>query len=461
MSDSTDANRPTDSVDLARLTAADPASSAADPDLTALRERVLAEAQDEAQSPGRDRRRLIEFGVAAAVVLLAAGTLAGLALGRATGNDPILAIADETVDVPAVNSEPAVAPDRMMSPGSGAPMVENAAATSMIWPGYAEGFEPAPGLSDTPGTADGYRLNGESVDRGVLAEQLADVFGVAGSATETDGVVTVGSPDGSGPSVWVYNDASVSWSFANNTRDPWACSDSATSSGGASVDGEPGSIEPYISEPGVPEPCVLEGESMPEAEAVAMAEQILSALGVSASPGLDVGIDWESFDDGAVTTATAWQTIDGERTQLSWSITFDAQGPLWANGFAAGLQVVTDYPIVGARTAVLRSAQPQWRAFGPTPVDPVVMPMDMPRVLDDDPVDSTTSPAAGTPASDDIPIVWDPAVVTDAEETLAQYWGPDGQFWLLPGYRLSTAEDRGTWVIIAVDQSAVTFTSAR
>ena len=189
-----------------------------------------------------------------------------------------------------------------------------------------------------------------------------------------------------------------------------------------------------------------------------MAEQILSALGVSASPGLDVGIDWESFDDGAVTTATAWQTIDGERTQLSWSITFDAQGPLWANGFAAGLQVVTDYPIVGARTAVLRSAQPQWRAFGPTPVDPVVMPMDMPRVLDDDPAGSTTSAAA---TSDDIPIVWDPAIVTEAEETLAQYWGPDGQFWLLPGYRLSTAEDRGTWVIIAVDQSAVTFTSTR
>lgn len=460
MSDPVDP-RDLDSQDLERLTTADPVAVAADPHLTALRERVLAEARDQAQSPGRDRRRLIEFGIAAAVVLLAAGTLAGLALGRATGNDPILAITDETVDVPAVNDAPAVGPDRMMMPGSGAPVVEDAAATSMIWPGYAEGFEPAPGLSDTPGIADGYRLNGAGVDRTVLAEQLADVFGVAGTATESDGVVTIGSPDGSGASVWVYDDASVSWSFANNTRDPWACSDSTTSSGGSAVDGEPGSIEPDVSEPGLPEPCVLEGESMPENEARAEAQRILGSVGVFDSPGIDIGVEWETFDDGAVTTVTAWQTIDGQRTQLSWSITFDAQGPLWANGFAAGLEVVTDYPIVGARTAVLRSAQPQWRAFGPTPVDPVVMPMEMPRVLDDAPVDSTTSAAAGTESSDDVPIVWDPAVVTDAEETLAQYWGPDGQFWLLPGYRLSTADDRGTWVVIAIDESAVTFTSAR
>ena len=52
---------------------------------------------------------------------------------------------------------------------------------------------------------------------------------------------------------------------------------------------------------------------------------------------------------------------------------------------------------------------------------------------------------------------WDPVTVTGAEPTLAQYWQPDGTMLLLPAYRLTTADDRGTFAVISVDESAVSF----
>lgn len=449
-------------ADLQRLSAADPAGE--EPDLTAVRARVLAAAVDEsaAAHPVRSRTspRVIAGGIAAAVALLAAGTLAGVAVGRATADDPILALSEDTGDVPSVNSAPEI-PSVGAGPLSGSAATGGPEATaaderasSMIWPGYSDGFQPVPGLVDTPGAAVAYRLDGQSIDRAALATQLASVFDVTGRpSVDRDGMVNIGTDNG--PMIWVYDDATISWSFTDSSRDPWGCPDEAIP--------EPASTG--MSEPGIAGPCTPTAEPISEGAAREQAEAILSALGVVDAPGLAVGVDWETFSDGAVTTATAWQTLDGARTQLNWSISFDSLGPLWANGFAAGLVSVGELPVVGARTAVLRSAEPRWRPFGPTPIDPMVMPMvregsdpetpDSSQGNQDEVVTDPVTPSA----ANDISIFWDPVIVTDAEPTITQYWNSTGEFWLLPGYRLATADDRGDWVVIAVAEVAVTFTA--
>ncbi len=440
-----------DTSDLTRLTKADPAGP--DPDLHALRARVLSGAGSTEADVRVPRRsgRLIAGGIAAAVALLAAGTLAGVALGRATADDPILAIIEDSTDVPAVNTAPelpSVGVGPGMSSGTGAPAgplvaAEDAQGSSMIWPGFAEGFEPVPDLVDTAGAAPAYRLDSTSIDSNALATRLSAAFDVAGSPESRDGVVTVGADDE--PRIWVYDDAMVSWSYSDPTRDPWVCAERETASGSS----EPGPCTPLA-------PPLSEGAARDEAEA------ILATLGVDDAPGLAVGLDWETFTDGAITTVTAWQTLENARTQLSWSISFDGQGPIWANGFAAGLVSAGELPVVGARTAVLRSAEPRWNAFGPTPIDPMVMPMIEPgeKPLPDIDADTSTSTSPDSPTTE-LTIEWDPVIVTGAVPTVTQYWSPSGEFWLLPGYQLTSADDRGEWVVIAVAGIAVTFTSQR
>lgn len=441
---------PTDEI--ARLRGADPLANADDPELTALRRRVLdAAATEPAVAVRRPRGLMVAGGVAAAVALLAAGTLAGVAIGRATGDEPILALTDQPAEVPAVNTAPDASAPGM--PGRGMSMdsalsIEDAKASSMIWPGYSADLIADPGLPDVGGTADGYRLDVSGIDRTALAAQLASVFDVAGSPTTSDGMVTVGDASGMGPQIWVYDDATISWAYSDYSRDPWNCPDSAVSS----ESGEPG-----VSEPMPMEPCTPSGEAISEGVARDQAEALLSSLGVSDGAGF--GLDWETYTDGVITSATAWQTIEGQRTQLSWSVSFHSEGPLWANGFAGGLEVVRDYPIVGARTAVERSALPRWAAFGPTPIDGGVMPMD--TVARSATESTETTPPATDTSADSVVVVWDPAIATGASPTLAQYWTPTGEFLLLPAYRLTTADDRGDWVVIAVAESAVTFTTGR
>lgn len=443
-----------DASDLTRLAAADPAGP--DPDLSQLRARVLAAAAAEVDRSPRRSGRLIAGGIAAAVALLAAGTLAGVALGRATADDPILAITEDSTDVPAVNTAPelpSIGTDPRAPSDAGGPVgpmvaAEDAASSSMIWPGYTEGFEPVPDLVNTPGVAPAYRLDGAGINRAALAAQLAVAFDVAngsvGAAPDAaDNTITLGT-DGAGM-IWVYDDAMVSWSFSDSSRDPWMCAQPDVASGSSG-----------------PGPCEPRNPPPSESDARDQAEAILTSLGIDDAPGLQVGLDWDTFTDGAITTATAWQTLDGARTQLSWSISFDAQGPIWANGFAAGLVSAGELPVIGARNAVVRSAEPRWRAFGPSPVDPMVMPMiepnvePLPRIEGDSPTSADQSSPTGR-----ITITWDPIIVTDAATTITQYWSSSGEFWLLPGYQLTTADDRGDWVVIAVAETAVTFTSAR
>ena len=331
----------------------------------------------------------------------------------------------------------------------GVPETQSAVADKAmaIYPGYGASLVAGPDLTDEPGTAPGYRLDSEGVDQQALARQLAAAFGVEGKAVDQEYGWMVGPIDGTGPSVWVGQDAMVSWSYSDPGVNPWAC--------GAVVEPMPADGS-ATTEPAAPASCDPAVKPIDEQDAVRQARRILSSLGVTGGSVDGVDIEWESGSDDYTTWVTAWQRVDGQRTQLSWSFTFAGKDVAWANGFAAGLVQVPSYPIVGALTAVTRSSDPRFASFGPTPLDfGGVVPMGEAR----DDASVSSDQAADVPQGDPrrVQVWWDPATATGAELTLAQYWQPDGTLLILPAYRVTTADDRGAWAIIAVAQTAVEF----
>lgn len=324
-----------------------------------------------------------------------------------------------------------------------------------IWPGVGGGteFTPARDLSDDAGVATGYRLRSAGIDVDALGERLALVFGA-----------TLNAEDGMTPSVWVADDALISWSFSDPTKDPWACGviepmpepmpAPGTDEGGRDVEGEGAGSGSAPGSPGAADNCPDDaGEPIAERAAIAEAKRILERLGVESVDG--IGIEWESYSDEYTTQVTGWQTVDGLRTELSWSFTFGATGLVWANGFAAGLEAIPDLPVVGARTAVLRSVTPRWSAFGPHPTGGgMVYPLASDTATAS-PMTKPMSRAGSGPVS--IELWWNPLTVTSAEPTLSQYWQANGELLILPAYLITTAEDEGIWSVISVAESAVTF----
>ncbi len=448
---------------LSRLQGADPAQGAPAPDLDAIRARATSQST---VVPMRSRRTAITVGaVAAGVVLLAGTAVAGVAVGRVTApaGDVVAApAADESLPVVGAASPPIPVVAGQSSPNApmGAPEAMSAAGSpavadkAMIYPGYSSAMLPGPDLTDEPGTAPGYRLDAGNIDLEALARQLGAAFGVPGEPAKQDYGWTVGSAEGTGPSIWIGDDAMVSWSFSDPTINPWECS------GGEVIEPQPAPADgSAASSPGTePESCKPSEPPLSERDAVRQARKILSTLGVSDQAVDGIDVEWESGSDDYTTWVTGWQRVNGQRTQLSWSFTFAGDKVAWANGFAAGLEQVPSYPIVGARTAVTRTSDPRFTALGPTPLDyGIAVPMAEAR--DDVTASSDASASSKVPQGDPrrVQVWWDPMTATSAELSLAQYWQPDGTLLILPAYRVTTADDRGTWAIIAVAQTAVEF----
>jgi len=447
---------------LSRLQGADPAEGAPELDIEAIRAR--AQSQATVVPLARRRTPLVVGAVAAGIAVLAGVGLAGAAVGRLTAPEPPLAAAPLPEDVlPVVGDASPPIPVVAGQPGSGAMSAPSAggaaadvamSAEKAIYPGYGASMVAGPELLDQRGVAPGYRLDNSGVDAQALARQLASAFGVDGAPVRQDYGWSVGSADGSGPSIWVGDDATVSWSFSDPTQDPWSCGVGREPSP-ADQQIEPGSGE--ATSPGAtPEACTPEVPPIGERDAVRQARKILATLGVSDQSVDGVDVEWETGGDDYTTWATAWQRVEGQRTQLSWSFTFAGEDVAWANGFAAGLEQIPAYPIVGARTAVTRASDPRFSAFGPTPLDfGIAVPMAEAR--DDAAVSSDEAPSVPRGDPQRVQVWWDPMVAVGAELSLAQYWQPDGTLLILPAYRVTTADDRGTWAIIAVAETAVDF----
>ena len=210
-----------------RLHAADPATGAPDPNVAAIRERVLAQTStaDNVVHLRRRRRALVIGSIAAGVALLAGTAVAGAAVGRVTApvteaGAPVQQVPEDQLPVvgaPQVSGQlptvggnagggiagggmggMATGNNLAAGGGPGAPMpmgapqesgVAGSASTvtsdkmmAPIWGGWGASLVPDPGLSDEAGTAKGYRLVADGVDAKALAEQLAKTFDEIGRA---------------------------------------------------------------------------------------------------------------------------------------------------------------------------------------------------------------------------------------------------------------------------------------
>lgn len=326
----------------------------------------------------------------------------------------------------------------------------------------------APGLSDSPGTATGYRLVNGGISGGQIAAVLASTFGASGTP-EQDGITwTVG--DAGQPTLRVTADPLFSWSFVDPAR---------------------------LASPAI-------GVPVDASQAIELATALLSGIGVDTS-----AVDWQVDRYADRTVVIAWQLVDEERTQLAWQLAIDPEGNvLQASGFSAGIEAVPGYDVVGAATAIARSQTAPWWVLGPSlveaapetdqpasePVDEATPAPSASAAVSDDPVfGGSASPSAAasvspsgsaapsgdasatasaTPAASDAPATVDvlptapqltvpvaDVTVVDAELGLAQYWQPDGSVLMLPSYLL-TGEDGSRWSLLAVTDPFVQFEPA-
>lgn len=315
--------------------------------------------------------------VAGAALLVIAGLAVGaFSLGRST--------APETA--------PAPAPTVLESPqAERLPMV----GVEPMRPTVPTVFTAIDGLADEPGMATGYALDDTDVDRRNLADLLAGVFEVTGStAIDRDGTIRIGV--GQRRTLTVEPGPLVAWSLSDDR-------------------------------PARP--------SLPPTEELARqsAQSLFAQFGVDPDD-----VDWQVSTDGRVVTVTAWQVLDGARTDLSWSVRI---GPrltvLGASGFAGTLQPTVAYPTVGAKTALERAQQPGFTAFGPS------------LLTAGDPL-PTGSPAPTARGGRPVVIgAVDNVTIISADLGLAQHRQPDGSVLLVPSYLL-TGANGSRWTIVAV-----------
>lgn len=373
----------------------------------------------------------IALGVIGAIVVIAGVAVAGVLYGRSSAPGPDIVVQPEPVteaspvapvmpvaSLPGLPTTPPVLPPTSLPPAaSGAPspspsaspsatssttLTVGATITPARWPVV---LTPGTGLPDTPTTASGYRLTRAGISVPQVAAVLASTFGLTGAPVQGDDGWTVGTTGG--PTLTVRDDPLVSWTYTD-----------------AAVAASP-----------------AVGEQLEPARAIELTSAVLQSIGVDTT-----AVDWQVDRYSGRTAATAWQLVAGERTQLSWQLAFDASGAVvQASGFSAGIEEVPGYPVVGAVTAVTRSATSPWSAVGPTPVSG---PTATDASASPSPSPSADKPGVAVPVTE--------AVVTEATLGLAQFRQPDGGVLMLPAYLL-TAEDGSRWSMLAVDEPYVDF----
>ncbi|MBB2924678.1 hypothetical protein [Cellulomonas cellasea] len=470
-----------------RVRAADPAASTV-ADLPALRQAVTARAAADASGvrdlgAARDaraaRRPARWLQVAAAVAGAAVIGSGAYALGR--GDAPTPAAAPVTLD-------PA---GRAAAPASGAEsmaMDQSVADTKMIAPGFwGRTVFTGSGLSEEGGSARAWTFDPASVFSQETAERVAGVLGVEGGATRQWGAWTVGAQDGTGPNVQLQPDGLASLSYSDPTRDPWSCVRSAPETpdvGRAEPGTDAGAAEPGtdVADPDGPAtsgsadgavgpdapalaPCAPEGSAPSGDDASAQTRDLLGRLGVDAS-GYELEV---ASDPGqpAATTVYAHQVLDGQRSGVSWSLTFVADGVQALYGSLAPVVELGEYDVVSPAAAVERLMDPR---FGSSPMG--VMPLagqaraalEQPMVATED-LDAAVSPdGAGqeptvpplTPAGS--PVSWpvQEVTLTSARLGLATVAQADGSSVLVPSYEL-TDDEGSAWSVVALTDDGLDF----
>jgi hypothetical protein len=213
--------------------------------------------------------------------------------------------------------------------------------------------------------------------------QLAAALGVTGEPVAIDGDPAgswrVGPEDGSAPSLWVYQDAQLSWNY----NSAWA--DQTVSSGGCAVAGSAGAPEGDVAavETGEIAPDVAPDDtadvavssevqvdppvSAPVCESPAPPEGVLSAdeaLARTRELMIAVGLDPETFQlepyaDDWFASVGATEQLDGTFNGRRFDAGFGANGVLqYASGQLAEPVRVGPYPLIDLETAIARLNDP-------------------------------------------------------------------------------------------------------
>lgn len=345
-----------------------------------------------------------------------------------------------------------------------------AADSSMIAPAYIDyQYVVTVDPSTLPTNSTGYVFDASVVATADDIAAVAAALGVAGEPISFDegyGINwRVGPDDGTAPSIWLYDDALLSWNFNAGWADQ-AVTACAVSGSEPAVpvetvaepiddgDSKDGALEEPVEEP-VDEmvevdPPVCEEPEPPanvpsETAAVELANGYLTALGVDLS-----GVVYDNYVDQWGANVNVNEQIAGVTTR-SWGFSFGGDAELlYAWGSLATPQPVGPYPLIDLDQAIARleSSEYGW-GFGGGLVEPAV------AVAEEPAVDIATDPPVAV-GEGDVPVVSTPIVpeiveveLVDVEADLWWAWDEDGSSWLLPAYRF-VATDGGWFVVPAV-----------
>jgi hypothetical protein len=316
------------------------------------------------------------------------------------------------------------------------------------------------GMPALPTNDVGYVFDTSTPVTEAQVESIADALGVAGDVVKTDegfGVSwRVGPDDGSGPSVWVYEDAQQSWNYNAAWGDAVydePCAVSIDADGNETSD--------------CPEPTPPVGVPSGD-EAEQRVREMLAALGVDPAD-----LRFETYADEWFVSIDVSDRTDDHPATRSWHFGFGAEGVLqYASGTLAPMQAVGPYPLVDIDTAIARLDEGFFGGFGrdlaiaepdiavaveaapePEPTDEVAPTETVAEDtggIEEPPADEAppATPAVDEPMpTEPMPPLepLEPVVVTlvDVQPDLWWAWDADGTVWLLPAYRFIDSD--GGW----------------
>ncbi|WP_028050604.1 hypothetical protein [Cellulomonas sp. URHD0024] len=323
------------------------------------------------------------------------------------------------------------------------------------------------GLSTQAGSAPAYGFDAVSTYTQATVEHAAAALGVTGTAHQEYGQWLVGPNDGTGPSVTVSSDGSVS--YYDPTRDPWSClkaekmdalppeaGGGSTGSGGSAT----GTDDVAPAPSSAPDICQSNTDRAPSGKAaVRQAKDTMSALGVDPA-----GFEFESATDesgGQSVSVAAFQVVDGQRSGLSWNFTVVASGVQSLYGTLAPTVSLGDYDVVSPTEAVTRLGDPRFGAgYGgvmPMAADARFSTGGATPDVAPGPSDEPTVPATPEAGS---PLAWpvEHVTIVSARLGLALTTLADGASVLVPTYELADA-DGTTWTVVAVADTDLDFSS--
>jgi hypothetical protein len=317
----------------------------------------------------------------------------------------------------------------------------------------------AKGLSTEGGSGSAWGFDAAGTYSEEIIAAAAAALGVSGQPRLEYGTWSVGPTDGSGPSVSLSPDGLASLSYYDPTRDPWNCAVSAPDSGTSSTGETEGSMA-------LPEPAIDGGRSKCPAPvnaptgdaAVQQAKDVLASLGIDTT-GYELAATTEPSSP-QVTYVTASQSIDGQLTGVTASVTVVADGVQSVYAPLAPMVELGTYDVVSPTEAVERLGDPRFGVSGGGGVMPLAS-GEM-RIADDSVASpEMTEPTVPATPGAGSPLAWPVQEVTlvSARLGVALTTLPSGASVLVPTYELADA-DGMTWSVIAVVGDQLDFSAA-